>query len=232
MQAEAQRIAHDGAHDQPDPVQREIERVLAAEAANGSRAGPGCRPTWQIKLDARMKLMQNGRPERDQSWAEKEVTRMNFNGGCKPIPLPTIKGESEIMNPQSTTVPLVNLIADISPEPPTPMPNSNGKAAIFEVLDGVALGWCNFKHNEERERMMREAAGLLDQGYVPGPSVTMGDNQRGLWFFDSVRFKQLRPTMTAHERASERFSLWQQDQLSFGEQAAASVRPAAEEAIS
>ncbi len=70
----------------------------APATANGKRAGPGAgRPAWQIKLDKRLKLMQNGRPEREKSWVELEMTRMKFTGGCKPIPLPTIKGESQML---------------------------------------------------------------------------------------------------------------------------------------
>lgn len=228
---ERARIARDGHNDYDvDAIEDGLAR--GAQAANGSRAGPRFNAT--AKIAAKLDLLRHSRSEATVS----AKIQTNVYGGCKAIPLPcpvTVKEEPvmTLNGSNPTTVPLVNFLEDCVQflEPPVAT-NGNLKKPFFAEIDGVATGICDWSHTEAREQLMGEAADLLLRGFVPGPGIEAGNGKRGLWMFDSVRFKQLRPAMTAHERASDRFDLWQQDQIIFGEEVAAQVKPVAEEAIS
>ena len=193
-----------------------IEDGLAqgAQSANGSRGSPLDTSRW------------GGLPERVEVPRRADCNKVLIEKFKQKRKL--ITGE-HIMNGNRVTLPPVHILAVSDLEPPAP--NGNGKPAIFDELGDVALGICNFAQPEIRKQMMREANDLLDRGFVPIGSWSLDNDHAGFMLADSVRFKQLRPAMTARERTQERFDLWQKDQIIFGDEIAAQVQPAAEAAI-
>jgi hypothetical protein len=243
---EATRNPEDGQHEQPDPVRRVIEAHRRKQAARNAPSGVDFGPVLEARFDV-SKVPRRTEPEPTCNdfgpvlEARFDVSKVPRRTEPEPTcnaeivsrlkrTMKLLRGEKPMMNGKRNTLPPVHILEDTWLEPPPP--KSNGKPPIFAELNGVALGLWDFDKPEQRKRMMEEAASLLDRGFVPGAGFALENDKASVMMFDSVRYKQLRPTLTPLERTQERFDLWQQDQLAFGEVVAGEVKPAAEEAVS